>query len=120
MIRIVRKTAMMFLVLAAVGFLVGPAPATSAPGSETAPPITLTVLYSNTTAVPGTQADRGFSCLIRGTEKTILLDAGMKPEVLFHNLEVLKVDPKEVQVIAISHAHLDHTGCPRALRHQTR
>jgi 7,8-dihydropterin-6-yl-methyl-4-(beta-D-ribofuranosyl)aminobenzene 5'-phosphate synthase len=110
MIPIPRKTAMMFLALAAVGLLAGPAPAAAAPGTDTAPPITLTVLYDNTVAVPGTQADWGFSCLIRGTEKAILLDAGMKPEVLFHNLEVLKVDPKEVQIIALSHAHLDHTG----------
>jgi 7,8-dihydropterin-6-yl-methyl-4-(beta-D-ribofuranosyl)aminobenzene 5'-phosphate synthase len=77
---------------------------------EVPPPLTLTVLYDNTTAVPGTEADWGFSCLIRGTEKTILLDVGGKHEVLFKNLEVLKVDPKEVQIIALSHAHSDHTG----------
>ncbi len=68
----------------------------SASGPDTAGRVTLTVLYDNTTAVPGTQSDWGFSCLIRGTEKTVLLDAGGRQDVLFHNLEALKVDPKEV------------------------
>ncbi len=77
---------------------------------EAPAPITLTVLYDNTTAVPGTKADWGFSCLIRGTDETILLDAGGRQEVLFQNLEALKVDPKEVRIIALSHAHTDHTG----------
>lgn len=84
------------------------------PGSAAGPGaperITLTVLYDNTTAAPGTRSDWGFSCLIRGTEKTILLDVGGKDDVLFQNLEALKVDPKEVQIIVISHAHPDHTG----------
>ena len=105
-----RNLAIIFCLSMALGLFAGWAFAGPASVPEAPPPITLTVLYDNTTAVPGTEADWGFSCLIRGTEKTILLDAGMKPEVLFHNLEVLKVDPKEVQVIAISHAHLDHTG----------
>ncbi len=93
--------------LSAVQAAAGPR---SAAGSDAPGRITLTVLYDNTTAVPGTKSDWGFSCLIRGTEKTILLDAGGMQDVLFHNLEALKVDPKEVQVVVISHAHTDHTG----------
>jgi 7,8-dihydropterin-6-yl-methyl-4-(beta-D-ribofuranosyl)aminobenzene 5'-phosphate synthase len=110
MISIPRKTLMMLLALAAVGALAGPALAASRPGADVPASITLTVLYDNTTAVPGTKSDWGFSCLIRGMEKTILLDAGGSYDVLSHNLEALKVDPKEVQVIVLSHAHSDHTG----------
>ncbi len=100
----------MTLVPAVLGLLMARPAAASGPRVDTAPPITLTVLYDNTAAASGTEADWGFSCLIRGTEKTILLDVGGRHEVLFRNLEVLKVDPKEVQVIVLSHAHPDHTG----------
>jgi len=104
-----RKLGIIFI-FAVFGLFGGWALAGSCGVPEAPAPITLTVLYDNTTAVPGTKADWGFSCLIRGTEKTILLDVGGRSDVLFQNLEALKVDPKEVQVIALSHAHLDHTG----------
>ncbi len=106
-----RKLAIGILLSTALGMAFsGPAFSGPASAPEAPPPITLTVLYDNTTAVPGTEADWGFSCLIRGTEKTILLDVGGRYEVLFKNLEALKVDPKEVQVITLSHAHPDHTA----------
>ena len=105
-----RRLLVLFCGLIALGIGIIGTPAAPAGPTEAPSPITLTILYDNTVAVPGTQADWGFSCLIRGTEKTILLDVGGRSEVLFHNLEALKVDPKEVQVIALSHAHTDHTG----------
>jgi len=105
-----RKVWRSLLAFATLGLLAGHVLAASGPGPDAPPPITLTVLYDNFAAVPGTKADWGFSCLIRGTEKTILLDAGGRHDVLFQNLEALKVDPKEVQVIVLSHAHSDHTG----------
>lgn len=96
--------------LGTVVFLLGAALCLRSDAPDAPPPITLTVLYDNTVAVPGTRADWGFSCLVRGTEKTILLDVGGRHDVLFHNIEALKVDPSEVQVIVLSHAHPDHTG----------
>ena len=72
--------------------------------------ITVTILYDNTAFVPGTEADWGFSCLVEGTEKTILFDAGTKPEVFFRNVEALDVDLTEADLVVISHEHDDHTG----------
>jgi len=72
--------------------------------------ITVTILYDNNAFTPGTQADWGYSCLIEGTEKTILFDAGTKPEVFFHNVEALDVDLTKVDLVVISHEHGDHTG----------
>jgi 7,8-dihydropterin-6-yl-methyl-4-(beta-D-ribofuranosyl)aminobenzene 5'-phosphate synthase len=72
--------------------------------------ITVTILYDNTAFAPGTEADWGFSCLVEGTEKTILFDAGTKPEVFFHNVAALDVDLSEVDLVVISHEHGDHTG----------
>jgi len=69
-----------------------------------------TILYDNYLYKEGTKADWGFSCLIEGTEKTILFDTGTQPEILMHNVEVLGVDLKKVDQIVISHDHGDHTG----------
>jgi 7,8-dihydropterin-6-yl-methyl-4-(beta-D-ribofuranosyl)aminobenzene 5'-phosphate synthase len=73
-------------------------------------PLRFTVLYDNYLYQEGTKADWGFSCLIEGTEKTILFDTGTQPQILIHNVEVLKVDLKKVEFIVISHNHGDHTG----------
>jgi 7,8-dihydropterin-6-yl-methyl-4-(beta-D-ribofuranosyl)aminobenzene 5'-phosphate synthase len=72
--------------------------------------IKITILYDNTAAVPATEADWGFACLVEGMEKTILFDTGTKPEVFFHNVEALDVDLAAVDLVVISHEHGDHTG----------
>jgi len=73
-------------------------------------PVKMTVLYDNYVAAEGTQAEWGFSCLIEGTEKTILFDTGGDANVLMHNIDFLKVDLEKVDQIVISHNHWDHTG----------
>lgn len=70
--------------------------------------VTLTVLYDNTVYKEGLQAEWGFSCLIEGTEKTILFDTGGKPEVLEANFRKLKVEPERIDTVVISHMHWDH------------
>ncbi len=94
-----------FLVL--VFFLISVFSTTTAAGET---PITVTILYDNYVHTQGTKADWGFACLIQGTEKTILFDTGTKPDILFHNINQLKVDIGKIDVIAISHNHGDHTG----------
>jgi len=73
-------------------------------------PITMTVLYDNYIAVEGTRSAWGFSCLIEGTEQTILFDTGGEAEVLLHNIDKLDVDLDDVDMVVISHNHWDHTG----------
>jgi 7,8-dihydropterin-6-yl-methyl-4-(beta-D-ribofuranosyl)aminobenzene 5'-phosphate synthase len=73
-------------------------------------PITITILYDNYIFSEGLQTDWGFSCIIKGTEKTILFDAGTKSDILFHNINKLNVNPKDVELVVISHIHGDHTG----------
>jgi len=72
--------------------------------------IKTTVLYDNYLFTEGTRTDWGFSCLIEGTEKTIMFDTGTKSKILFHNIDELKVDLAKVEQIVISHNHGDHTG----------
>jgi len=73
-------------------------------------PLKFTILYDNYLYKEGTKPDWGFSCLIEGTEKTILFDTGTNPEILMHNVDQLEVDLEEVEQIVISHNHHDHTG----------
>ena len=72
--------------------------------------IRFTILYDNYVYFQGTRADWGFSCLIEGTEQTILFDTGLYPNILLQNIEQLNVDIGEIDVIVISHNHGDHTG----------
>jgi len=72
--------------------------------------INITILYDNYVFTEGLKSDWGFSCLLTGTEKTILFDTGTKSELLLENIEKLNINPKDVEIIVISHNHGDHTG----------
>ena len=72
--------------------------------------IRVTILYDNYTAAEGVETDWGFSCLVEGTEKTILFDAGANQETFARNADALNVDLTNVDVVVISHEHDDHTG----------
>ena len=73
-------------------------------------PVKFTILYDNYLHKEGTKTDWGFSCLIEGTEKTILFDTGTQPNILMYNVKTMNVDLKKVEQIVISHDHGDHTG----------
>jgi len=52
----------------------------------------------------------GFSCLVEGTEKTILFDTGGDGSILLENMRLLRIDPGVVDAVVLSHIHADHTG----------
>lgn len=65
-------------------------------------------------------AEHGFSALIRlriGDERhTLLFDAGTSGRVVLHNARFFDLDWREVEAVAFSHGHFDHTGgAPAAL-----
>ncbi len=103
-------TIAMALVLSAAFFKADGETAKSSPVTVPGRTLRFTVLYDNYLHQEGTRADWGFSCLIDGTEKTILFDTGTHPQILVHNVKVLNVDLKKVDQIVISHNHDDHTG----------
>lgn len=72
--------------------------------------IKIIILYDNYLYSEETKTDWGFSCIIEGTEKAILFDTGTKSDILFFNMNFLKKEPKDVELVAISHNHGDHTG----------
>ena len=64
---------------------------------------------------PGLRTEPGVSYLIRADDATILMDVGFNakkehPSPLLQNMETLGVSASEIEMIFISHAHLDHLG----------
>jgi 7,8-dihydropterin-6-yl-methyl-4-(beta-D-ribofuranosyl)aminobenzene 5'-phosphate synthase len=80
-------------------------------GTELTPEhLSITVVYDNNPYTEGLITDWGFSCFIRGTEKTILFDTGGDGALLLDNMKKLNIAPEEIDIIVISHIHGDHTG----------
>lgn len=77
--------------------------------------VRLTVLYDNTAAVAGTQADWGFACLVETGSGRVLFDTGTKSEILRSNADLLEVDLSHLDAVVLSHEHGDHIGGLRAL-----
>jgi 7,8-dihydropterin-6-yl-methyl-4-(beta-D-ribofuranosyl)aminobenzene 5'-phosphate synthase len=70
----------------------------------------LTIVYDNNPYDRRLETRWGFSCYIKGLEKTILFDVGGEGQVLLNNMEKLDIDPKTVDAIVLSHVHHDHIG----------
>jgi 7,8-dihydropterin-6-yl-methyl-4-(beta-D-ribofuranosyl)aminobenzene 5'-phosphate synthase len=70
----------------------------------------LTIVYDNNAYDKRLATRWGFSCYIKGLEKTILFDVGGEGQVLLDNMEKLDIDPKTVDAIVLSHVHHDHIG----------
>jgi len=73
--------------------------------------MTITIVYDNEVKKRGLKPHWGFSAYIE-IEKTlpILFDTGADSPTLLHNMKELNIAPEGIGIIAISHAHLDHTG----------
>ncbi|TFF89232.1 MAG: MBL fold metallo-hydrolase [Promethearchaeota archaeon] len=67
------------------------------------------IFYDNR-SLKGFKHAWGFSALIRVNDKNILFDTGANPEILFYNMKKLDFSPENIDIIVISHSHLDHTG----------
>ncbi|MBN1402281.1 MAG: MBL fold metallo-hydrolase [Anaerolineae bacterium] len=64
-------------------------------------------------------AEHGFAALIdlRDAGVRILWDAGATSTALMGNMQTMEIDPTQIDAIALSHGHFDHTGAvPEALR----
>ncbi len=68
----------------------------------------VTIVYDNE-ACKGLKSGWGFSCLIED-ERKVLFDTGWDGEILLSNMKVLDIDPKDIEIIVLSHDHWDHIG----------
>ena len=76
--------------------------------------ITVLVEDSNSSVKPKLKSKHGLSFYVQakiGDDKvTVLLDAGPSSDTLLHNVAALGVNLEDVDVVALSHGHYDHTG----------
>lgn len=74
------------------------------------PSLRLTVITNNIGYDALLTTSWGFSCLVEGTEKTVLFDTGSDGGILLENMRLLHKDPGLVDMVVLSHLHGDHTG----------
>ena len=43
-------------------------------------------------------------------QRTLMLDYGYSPNVLYNNMELIGVDPRKIDALIVSHGHYDHFG----------
>lgn len=72
--------------------------------------MSITVIYDNNPYTEGLATAWGFSCFIRGAQKTILFDTGGNGSILLANMKGLDINPEEIVVVVLSHIHGDHVG----------
>ena len=70
----------------------------------------MTIIYDNYFFNRKLRPDWGFSCLIKGLEKSILFDTGTNGHILLSNMEKLGIRPEGIDMVFLSHFHKDHTG----------
>jgi 7,8-dihydropterin-6-yl-methyl-4-(beta-D-ribofuranosyl)aminobenzene 5'-phosphate synthase len=101
-----------FLFLWTASGVVGSISSIASPQPDAAKPVEafVTILYDNNRFDPHLETAWGFSCLVRGLEKTILFDTGGDSYTLLGNMRQLGVEPAEIDIVVLSHFHGDHTG----------
>lgn len=72
--------------------------------------LSIIVVYDNNPYQEALSSAWGFSCLIRGTEQTVLFDTGGNGSFLLANMKCLGIDPQEIDAVVLSHFHGDHVG----------
>lgn len=63
------------------------------------------IVYDHNPYEESLQTDWGFSCFVDGLEKFILFDTGANGQILLSNMEKLGIQPEDIDVVVLSHAH---------------
>lgn len=72
--------------------------------------VSITVVYDNNPYREGLETSWGFSCVVTGTEKTVLFDTGGNGQLLLENMSKTGIDANSIETVVLSHIHGDHTG----------
>lgn len=72
--------------------------------------ISIIVVYDNYRVDPNLTTSWGFGCVIKTPITNILFDTGGNSSILLSNMEKMNIDPKDIDIVVISHIHMDHRG----------
>jgi 7,8-dihydropterin-6-yl-methyl-4-(beta-D-ribofuranosyl)aminobenzene 5'-phosphate synthase len=72
--------------------------------------VSFTIVYDNIPYKSGLVPGWGFSAFIETPNGNILFDTGWNGNILLYNLNKLKINPKSIQKLVLSHSHWDHIG----------
>jgi 7,8-dihydropterin-6-yl-methyl-4-(beta-D-ribofuranosyl)aminobenzene 5'-phosphate synthase len=72
--------------------------------------VTIITVFDNYLVAPTLTKSWGFGCIIRIKNRSILFDTGDSVPIFLSNMKKLGVNPKEIDIVALSHIHGDHTG----------
>lgn len=72
--------------------------------------VKLTSVFNNVPSREGLKTGWGYACLIQGLKREILFDTGADGERLLENMQRLHKDPRQVDIVVLSHIHHDHVG----------
>jgi 7,8-dihydropterin-6-yl-methyl-4-(beta-D-ribofuranosyl)aminobenzene 5'-phosphate synthase len=68
------------------------------------------VIFDNVSYNKQLKSAWGFSCIIEGMSRVILFDTGSDGNILLSNMKKMGIDPRDVEMVFLSHIHGDHTG----------
>lgn len=71
---------------------------------------TIITVYDNYQVNPNLTAGWGFGCVINTPQEDILFDTGGDSSILISNMERMDIEPKDIDIVVISHIHGDHVG----------
>lgn len=72
--------------------------------------VTLISVYDNYQVNPTLKTAWGFGCVVKTSKELLLFDTGGNSEILLFNMDKMRLDPKWISKIVISHIHEDHVG----------
>jgi 7,8-dihydropterin-6-yl-methyl-4-(beta-D-ribofuranosyl)aminobenzene 5'-phosphate synthase len=87
-----------------------PPPTPEPTPSEVTEGLIITILYDNNEYDERLETAWGFSCLVERGDLTLLFDTGGDAATLLSNMETLKLDPTDIDIVVLSHIHGDHVG----------
>jgi 7,8-dihydropterin-6-yl-methyl-4-(beta-D-ribofuranosyl)aminobenzene 5'-phosphate synthase len=72
--------------------------------------VRILTVFDNYRVTAGLETQWGFAAVVVSPKATVLFDTGASGSVLLANMKQMKLDPKTVRAIVVSHIHGDHLG----------